>query len=87
MHASLDQAQGMVSFVENPEHYDSLPMVHHMETQLQQCVALQRKLASLDKQLALDPRYMHKVSRIMHGTGIMHGMGVEDSEVFTMSCM
>lgn len=52
----------MVSFVENPEHYDSLPMVHHMETQLQQCVALQVKLASLDKQLALDPRYVHKVS-------------------------
>lgn len=60
VHASLDQAEGMVSFVENPEHYDSLPMVNHMETQLQQCVALQMKLATLDKQLALDPRYMHK---------------------------
>ena len=52
----------MVSFVENPEHFDSLPMVLHMETQLQQCVALQVKLASLDRQLALDPRYVHKVS-------------------------
>jgi hypothetical protein len=51
----------MVSFVENPEHYDSLPMVHHIEAQLQQCVGLQVKLASLDKQLALDPRYVHKV--------------------------
>ena len=65
MHASLDQAGGMVSFVESPEYYDSLPMVHHMETQLQECVALQMKLASLDKQLALDPRYAHKVSLVV----------------------
>ena len=61
VHASLDQACSMVSFIENPEHYDSLAMVRHMETQLQQCVDLQTKLSSLDKQLALDPRYAHKV--------------------------
>ena len=61
VHALLDQAENMVSFVESPEHYDSLPMVHHMETQLQECVDLQLKLAALDKQLALDPRYAHKV--------------------------
>ena len=52
----------MVSFIENPEQYDSLSMVHHMETQLQECVALQKKLAAFDKQLALDPRYAHRVS-------------------------
>ena len=53
-----------MSFIENPEHYDSLSMVHNMELQLQECVALQKKLASFDKQLALDPRYAHRVSAI-----------------------
>lgn len=55
----------MVSFVENPEHYDSLPMVRHMEAQLQECVSLQKKIAALDKQLALDPRYAHRVSHTL----------------------
>ncbi len=62
VHASLDQAEGMVSFVENPEHYNSLAMVHHMEKQLQISVALQKKLTTFDKQLALDPRYANRVS-------------------------
>ena len=53
----------MVSFEENPEHFDSLPMVQHMEGQLQHCMELQRKLAALDKDLTLDPRYIHRVSQ------------------------
>ncbi len=61
MHASLDQAEGMVSFVENPEQFDSAAIVQHMEGQLQRCVELQRKLAAFDKELTLDPRYVHKV--------------------------
>jgi len=64
VHASLDQARGMVLFEENPEQYDSKPMVELMEGQLQCCVELQRKLATFDKELTLDPRYIHRVSSV-----------------------
>lgn len=34
VHASLDQAEGMVSFSESPEGYDSLPMAAYLHTQV-----------------------------------------------------
>lgn len=34
VHASLDQAEGMVSFSESPEGYDSLPMATYLHTQV-----------------------------------------------------
>ena len=61
VHASLDQQGGMVSFAENPENYDSLMMAQHIDTQLQSCIALEQKLGALDREMALDPRYVHRV--------------------------
>lgn len=52
----------MVSFTENPENYDSLVMVQHLDKQLQECVALEKKLNLFDKELAVDPRYATRVS-------------------------
>lgn len=60
VHATLDQVGGMVSFTENPEKYDSAAMVTHLDQQLQECTALEQKLSSLEKELAVDPRYMHR---------------------------
>lgn len=51
----------MVSFTENPENYDSLPMVQHLDKQLQECMALEKKINLFDKELALDPRYATRV--------------------------
>ena len=52
----------MVSFTENPENYDSLAMVEYMDEHIAECMALERKLSALDRNLAVDPRYVHRVS-------------------------
>lgn len=52
----------MVSFKENPENYDSILTAMHMDSQLSACMALERKLGALDREMALDPRYVHRVS-------------------------
>ena len=61
IHARLDQVGQMVSFIENPESYDSVVMVQHLDKQLQECMALEKKLTAFDKQLSLEPRYIHRV--------------------------
>ena len=50
-----------MSFAENPENYDSLMMAQRIDTQLQSCIALEQKLGALDREMALDPRYVHRV--------------------------
>ena len=52
----------MVSFTENPENYDSLVMAQHIDAQLSECIALEQKLGTFDQEMALDPRYIHRVS-------------------------
>lgn len=59
----------MVSFTENPESYDSQLMVQHLDKQLQECIALEKKLSDFDKQLSLEPRYVHRV-RNLHGKDV-----------------
>ena len=56
----------MVSFIENPESYDSQMMVLHLDKQLEECMALEKKLSAFDKQLSLEPRYIHRV-KTLHG--------------------
>ena len=58
----------MVSFIENPESYDSQAMVQHLDKQLEECMALDKKLSDLDKQLSLEPRYVHRVRNVQRCT-------------------
>ena len=51
----------MVSFTENPENFDSSVMVKHIDEQLSDCMSLERTLSAIDKELAVDPRYVHRV--------------------------
>jgi len=62
VHASLDQLGSRVSFTESPENYDNLQMVANMDKQLSVCVALEQKLSSFEKEMAADPRYIHRVT-------------------------
>ncbi len=52
----------MVSFTENPENYDSIATAMHMDSQLSACMALEGKLSNFNQEMALDPRYVHRVS-------------------------
>lgn len=62
MHASLDQLGGRVSFTESPESYDNLHMVTNMDQHLAECISLEDKLGSFEKEMAADPRYIQRVS-------------------------
>lgn len=62
IHATLDQADGMVSFTENPQNFDSLATVRYLDTQLKEAISLEKKLGSFEKELACDPRYIQRVS-------------------------
>lgn len=72
IHASLDQMKQMVSFTENPENFDSSVMVKHIDEQLSDCMSLERTLSAIDKELAVDPRYVHRTM----------GSGPEDDPLF-----
>ena len=83
----------MVLFEENPEQYDSLPMVQVIEGQLQRCVELQKKLATFDRELTLDPRYIHRVSQFsqlvqnLGGGGREEGVGGFVQNIFLVICV
>lgn len=62
IHATLDQAAGMVSFTENPQNFDSLGTVRYLDTQLKEAISLEKKLGSFERELAGDPRYIQRVS-------------------------
>lgn len=52
VHASLDQAEGMVSFSESPEGYDSLPMAAYLHTQVH-AVCYRQSVVSVEMVLSL----------------------------------
>ena len=60
--SSLDQHGGMVCFTENPENLDSVLIAQRLDSQLTACMALESQLSSLDRELTLDPRYVHRVN-------------------------
>ena len=62
VHASLDQLGSRVSFTESPESYDNLHMVTNMDHHLAECISLEDKLSSFEKEMAADPRYIQRVS-------------------------
>lgn len=62
VHASLDQLGGRVSFTECPESYDNIHMVANMDRHLADCISLENKLSSFEKEMAADPRYIQRVS-------------------------
>ena len=58
--ATIDQAAGMVRFHDNPERYNDMRFARELDAQIQQCVALHAQLASMDRAIAKDPRFVQK---------------------------
>ncbi|KAK4757102.1 hypothetical protein SAY87_007229 [Trapa incisa] len=61
--ASINQKDGMVSFLEDPEQYKSNDMIEHIDSSIQRMMALWKKLASMDEVMSYDPQYLGKVGR------------------------
>lgn len=62
IHAQIDQKDGMVKFLEDPEAFDSPGMANHIDGQVRRCMELAAKLAEVHDRLASDKDYLSKVA-------------------------
>jgi len=60
--ATMNQKDGMVSFQEDPEHYDSTKVISILDTQIQRVIDLGKKVRTLDESIASSPHYLQKTT-------------------------
>ncbi|CAI8594015.1 unnamed protein product [Vicia faba] len=63
IYATINQKDGMVRFLEDPEQYKTCEMIEHIDSSIQRIMALSRKLTKSDEQIACDQLYLSKVGR------------------------
>eukprot|EP00057_Strongylocentrotus_purpuratus_P015971 XP_011670445.1 PREDICTED: uncharacterized protein LOC105441226 [Strongylocentrotus purpuratus] len=64
IHATISKQNGMVHFHDNPEKYDNPAVLRHVEQQMQHCISLDEKLKSMDQEIAVNPQYVQKITRL-----------------------
>jgi len=60
--ATINQKDGMVSFQEDPEQYDTMKMTTHLDQQIQRVIGLGNKVRMLDEQIASSPQYIQRTT-------------------------
>ncbi|CAN8256350.1 unnamed protein product [Cochlearia groenlandica] len=63
IHALINQKDGMVRFLEDPEQYKSSEMIEIMDSVIQRSIGLSKNLLAMGESLACDPQYLRKVGR------------------------
>ncbi|CAH9123207.1 unnamed protein product [Cuscuta epithymum] len=63
IYATINQKDGMVRFLEDPEQYKSCEMIEHIDSSIQRMMTLSKKLTSMDEQMSCDLSYLAKVGR------------------------
>ncbi|KAG6602681.1 COP9 signalosome complex subunit 3, partial [Cucurbita argyrosperma subsp. sororia] len=61
--ATINQKDGMVSFLEDSEQYKSCKMVEHIDSSIQRMMKLAKKLTAMDESISYDPLYLAKAGR------------------------
>jgi COP9 signalosome complex subunit 3 len=61
--ASINQKDGMVSFQEDPEQYNTCDMTQRLNTEIHHILRLAKKLTSVDEQVSCDQAYLSKMGR------------------------
>lgn len=59
--ATINQKDGMVSFHEVPEQYDTNKILTHLDHQIQKVIDLGKKVRSADESIASSQHYLQKV--------------------------
>ncbi|XP_025083044.1 COP9 signalosome complex subunit 3-like [Pomacea canaliculata] len=62
--ATINQKDGMVRFHDNPEKYNSSSMLLDLDREMQKCIKMDEKLREMDREIAVNPQYVQKVSGI-----------------------
>jgi len=60
--ATINQKDGMVSFSEDPERFNTNKMLSHLDNQIGRIAHLERKLKGVDDAISLTPLYVQKTS-------------------------
>jgi len=76
--ATINQKDGMVSFQENPESYDTKAMTTSLDSQIQKVIELGQKVRAVDEGIASSPHYLQRTS--MHERTRWGEYGGEDFE-------
>ncbi|XP_027350843.1 COP9 signalosome complex subunit 3 isoform X2 [Abrus precatorius] len=63
IYATINQRDGMVRFLEDPEQYKTCEMIEHIDSSIQRIMALSRKLTTMDEHISSDQLYLSKVGR------------------------
>ncbi|KAK9266741.1 hypothetical protein L1049_025363 [Liquidambar formosana] len=61
--ATINQKDGMVRFLEDPEQYKSCEMIEHIDSSIQRIMGLSKKLTAIDEHISSDALYLAKVGR------------------------
>lgn len=63
IYATINQKDGMVRFLEDPEQYKTCEMIERIDCSVQRIMALSKKLTAVDEHLSCDPLYLAKVGK------------------------
>ncbi|KAK1270380.1 COP9 signalosome complex subunit 3 [Acorus gramineus] len=61
--ATINQKDGMVSFLEDPEQYKTCEMVEHIDSSIRRIMTLSKKIRAYDEQISCDPSYLSKIGK------------------------
>ncbi|KAJ7540488.1 hypothetical protein O6H91_10G017600 [Diphasiastrum complanatum] len=63
IHAIINQKDGMVSFLEDPEQYKTRDIAQQLHGQIQKIIGLAKKIRFADEQVSCDLAYLSKIGR------------------------
>ncbi|XWS44042.1 hypothetical protein CRYUN_Cryun15aG0011000 [Craigia yunnanensis] len=63
IYATINQKDGMVRFLEDPEQYKTCEMIERIDSSIQRLMTLSKKLTVMDELMSCDPLYLAKAGR------------------------
>ncbi|OMP05542.1 hypothetical protein COLO4_08766 [Corchorus olitorius] len=63
IYATINQKDGMVRFLEDPEQYKTCEMIERVDSSIQRLMSLSKKLTAMDELMSCDPLYLAKAGR------------------------
>ncbi|KAH7845939.1 hypothetical protein Vadar_007726 [Vaccinium darrowii] len=63
IYATINQKDGMVRFLEDPEQYKTCEMIERIDSSIQKIMTLSKKLTAIDEHISCDPQYLGKAGR------------------------
>lgn len=61
IYATINQKDGMVRFLEDPEQYKTCGMIEHIDSSIKRLMVVSKKLTYMDELMSCDPMYLSKV--------------------------